>query len=840
MPVHDPFYHPVFLGRRAALDTPPFDPFPPSGRKPWTESPSPRRDLEFHVRHYKVELDVDFERKELRGRASLTIESLRDGLRDVVLDAAEMRIASIKTGRRSLAYATEGEKLRVALVEPLGAGGQAVIEIAYATRPRKGFFFVGPTEAEPNRSPSGWSQGQANDTHGWIPCLESTESRGTLEMIVTVPAGYRAIGNGKLVSRKAGARGAARRKEAGNRRRKGRGSKQGHITYHWRQDTAHPVYLTSLVVGKYSEIKDRAGSVPLFGYVPAGLERAGRDLFKKTPAMIATFQRVFGFPYPYPKYAQSTVADFTWGGMENTSATTLMERVLHSGNDSFEERYDSLISHELAHQWWGDLVTCRDWSEGWLNEGFATYSEIVFREADEGRDDADYARLEQMCSYLTEDGEDYRRPLVETRWNHPSLLFDRHLYEKGACVLHMLRAFLGDAAWRRSLKRYLERHAFGSVETADLRRAFEEETGRNLSWFFDQWVYHGGHPELRVTRSWDEGARTLVLTVEQVQVVDAVTPLFRIPVALEVASAGKRFRIPLDLSGRKETIHVPLPGRPRYVALDPEHDVLKILDFARSDEELLFGLRKSPFVLERIRCARELASRGDERVIAALIRTLRNDRFWGVRAAAAVSLGEIGRRIPGVSERLARDAAQTSTRVRRGVLWALGWIGDDAALKQLTRSVADETSSFNVGLALLGIARAKGEGAFEALKAELKRESHRDMLRVLVFDAMARLRDGRAVPVLLEHTQPRFRNEAREAATKALGKLGILNPEVERRLEDLVQDPWFRVRSAAAGSLRRLKSPRAEAAIREALRSEPLDGVRCALEKALADGQPGS
>ncbi|HEU4941268.1 MAG TPA: HEAT repeat domain-containing protein, partial [Candidatus Eisenbacteria bacterium] len=443
-------------------------------------------------------------------------------------------------------------------------------------------------------------------------------------------------------------------------------------------------------------------------------------------------------------------------------------------------------------------------------------------------------------SYLTEDGEDYRRPLVETRWNHPSSLFDRHLYEKGACVLHMLRAFLGDAAWRRSLKRYLERHAFGSVETADLRRAFEEETGRNLSWFFDQWVYHGGHPELRVTRSWDEGARTLVLTVEQVQEVDAVTPLFRIPVALEVASAGKRYRIPLDLKGRKETIHVPLPKRPRYVALDPEHDVLKTLDFARSDEELLFGLRKSPFALERIRCARELASRGDERVIAALLRTLRRDRFWGVRAAAAVSLGEIGRRIPGVSERLARDAAQTSTRVRRGVLWALGWIGDDAALKRLTRSVADETSSFNVGLALLGIARAKGEGAFEALKAELKRESHRDMLRVLVFDAMARLRDARAVPVLLDHTHPRFRNEAREAATKALGKLGILNPDVERRLEELTQDSWFRVRSAAAGSLRRLKSPRAEAAIREALRTEPLDGVRCALEKALADGQPGS
>jgi len=657
-------------------------------------------------------------------------------------------------------------------------------------------------------------------------------------MIVTVPAGYRAIGNGRLVSRKARS-GPSRARRNGRGRGKNDRANQGSVTYHWRQDTAHPVYLTSLVVGKYSELKDRAGSVPLFGYVPPGLERQGRDLFRKTPAMIATFQRVFGFPYPYPKYAQSTVADFTWGGMENTSATTLMERVLHAGNDSFEERYDSLIAHELAHQWWGDLVTCRDWSEGWLNEGFATYSEIVFRESDEGRDDADYARLEQMSSYLTEDGEDYRRPLVETRWNYPSTLFDRHLYEKGACVLHMLRAITGDAAWRRSLKRYLERHAFGSVETADLRRAFEEETGRNLSWFFDQWVYHGGHPELRVTRSWDDGTRTLVLTVEQVQEVTEVTPLFRIPLTFEVVSAGKRVRIPLDLNSKRETIHVPLPGRPRYVALDPEHDVLKTMEFARSDEELLFGLRRSPFALERIRCARELASRGDERVISALLRTLRGDRFWGVRAAAAVSLGEIGRRVPGVSARIAREADQTSTRVRRGVLWALGWIGDDAALKRLTRSVAEETSSFNIGLALIGIARAKGEGAFATLKGELKRESHRDMLRVLIFDAMVRLRDPRAIPVLLEHTQPRFRNEAREAATKALGKMGVLNAEVERRLEELVQDPWFRVRSAAAGSLRRLKSPRAEAAIREALRTEPLDGVRCALEKALADGHPG-
>ena len=816
MAVRDPFFHSVFLGRRAALDTPPFDPFPPSGRRVWSAPAAPRRDLDFHVRHYRLRLAVDMERRVLSGRATLTVEALRDGLRQVLLDAAEMRIDAVRSGRRRLPHSQEGETLRIALPKPLGVGARTTFEVDYATTPRKGFFFVGPTEAEPDRTPCGWSQGQADDAHWWFPCLESTESRATLELIATVPAGFRAIGNGRLVSRKKNARSRT-------------------ATFHWRQDTAHPVYLTSLVVGKYSEIRDRAGKVPVLGYVPRGKERAGKLLFKKTPHMIATFSKVFGYPYPYPKYAQTIVPDFTYGGMENTSATTLFERALQSSADSFDESYDSLISHELAHQWWGDLVTCREWSEGWLNEGFATYSEIVYREADEGRDDADFARLEQMCSYLTEDGEDYRRRLVETRWKYPPAIFDRHLYEKGACVLHMLRAILGDAAWRRSMKTYLTRHAFGPVETADLRRACEDETGRNLSWFFDQWAHHGGHPELRVSRVWDEAARSLLITVEQVQETDDVTPLFRLPMALEIETAGKRVRLAIDVHGRRETIHVPLPARPRYVALDPEHDVLKQMEFPRSHEELMFGLSRSPFSLERIRCARELATRGDERVIAALLRALKRDHFWGVRVATAVSLGEIGRKVSGLAERIAPLGAGQHTRVRRAILWALAWIGDEPAYRRLKRSIAAETSSFNVGVALLGIARMGRPGAFEALQAELGRESHRDMLRFLIFDGMVMLKDRRAIPIFLDHTQLRFRNEAREAATKALGKLGMMEDRVEARLIELLRDHWFRVRSGAAGSLQKLKSPRAESAIQDALQNEALDSVRLAFERALDD-----
>lgn len=814
MTIRDPLFHPVFLGRRAAMETPPFEPFPPTGRSPWTGPDHSRRDLEFHVRHYRLALEVDFEKREIRGRVLVTLESLRDGLREATLDAAELRVSAVRAGRKSLQYLLEGERIRITLPKPLRARERATFEISYATHPRKGFYFVGPTEAEPDRGWTAWTQGQADDTHWWMPCLESTESRATHEQIVTVPAGYRVIGNGRLMGRRV------------NRRART-------VTWQWKLETTHPAYLTSLVVGKYVELRDRAGSVPLVHYVPRGKEREARAAFRKTPRMIAAFAKVFGHPYAFPKYAQTLVPDFTYGGMENTSATTLFDRMLEMPGDSLDEGYDMLVAHELAHQWWGDLVTCRDWSEGWLNEGFATYSEIVTREWDSGAEDADFGRLEQMCSYLVEDGCEYRRALVERRYEFPTEIFDRHLYEKGALVLHSLRAVLGDGPWRRSLRRYVRRHAFGPVETADLRRACEEETGRNLAWFFDQWVHAGGHPELKVERRWDDASRCLTLQVHQAQPEDGLTPVFRIPMVLEVAIGSEIRKIPIEIRERTQTIQVPLPSRPRYVALDPEHHVMKLLDFPRSDEELLFGLARSVHPIERIRCARELAARSDERVIAGLLLALRRDKFWGVRAAAAVSLGEIGGRVPGMADRLAATSLREHTRVRRAAIWSLGLIGDDAALKHLKRVVAKDASTFNVGWALIAIARSRRQDALERITAELPRPSHRDMLQVLAFDALASLHDPRALDVFLEHTSPKYRNEARSGATKAIGKLGVRTEAAEARLVELLGDRWFRVRNAAAWSLWKIKSPKAEAAIAAALTREVLDMSRVAMREAL-------
>ena len=251
----------------------------------------------------------------------------------------------------------------------------------------------------------------------------------------------------------------------------------------------------TLVAGPFVEIADRAPrtGVDVFYFVPPGREDDARRSFRRTPEMIDFFSERIGVPYAYPRYSQITVAEFIFGGMENTTATTLTDLVLLDERAAIDHDVEGLVSHELAHQWWGDLLTCREWSEAWLNEGFATYFEYVWREHAKGRDEADLELLVDADGYLNEAGR-YQRPVVCRQYDEPIHLFDAHLYEKGGRVLHMLRHELGDAAFWRALAHYAGKHAHGSVETRDLARAIEEATGRNVDELLDRWIARARPP----------------------------------------------------------------------------------------------------------------------------------------------------------------------------------------------------------------------------------------------------------------------------------------------------------------------------------------------------------
>jgi aminopeptidase N len=482
----DPLFHPLYLSPRRGLDVNPFDAPPTRCSETLTTVRRPVRDRAFHVEHVRLDLDVDVARGRLSGTATLVVRPVAAGLREIDLDASELAVGAVtlvagapdgRAGRR-LRARCDGRSLRIRFDRAYGHDDLVTVRIAYAARPRRGFWFVRPDAAYPDRRAQGWTQSQAEDGHAWFPCVDHPNGKFTSEIVATAARGLRTVGNGRLVARRASAD----------------GTKE---TWHWKQERPHPAYLMSLVVAPYVETRAKAGRVPLRFYAFEGQARAAKRLYGRTADMMKTFERLFG-AYPWREYAQTVVSEFTWGGMENTGSTTLTEKALLDDRAALDVSYEGLVSHELAHQWWGDLVTCRGWHHNWLNESWATFSENLYDEAAHGEDSAQWDRIQKTTAYLAQDRGQYRRPIVFDRFTIPMDLFDRHAYEKGSLVLGMLRDELGDEVFFRGARRHLATHAFGFADTHDFRRALEEESARDLNWFFDQWVHAAGYPELEV------------------------------------------------------------------------------------------------------------------------------------------------------------------------------------------------------------------------------------------------------------------------------------------------------------------------------------------------------
>src|SRR5215471_16749297 len=386
-------------------------------------------DRAFDVTHIRLDIALDFERRSVSGTATLRLTPIgaAQEARPLALDAVEMEILSVAVAGSPAAFDYDGEKLRARVP----ADGASEVAVTYRASPRRGLYFIGPDAAYPDKPLQVWSQGQDEDNRHWFPCFDVPHEKATTELIVTVPDGMIAISNGRLLER--------------------RGQ-----TFHFQLDeVAHSPYLVTLAAGAFAELRDQWEDVTVQYFVPPGREEDARRALSRTPAMIGFFSKFLGVRYPYRSYAQVCVHDFIFGGMENTTATTLTVDTLHDARAHLDYPSEPLVAHELAHQWFGDLLTCRDWSEGWLNEGFATYLEELWHEHAEGTDEFDRRRAEALERYLREDSDRYRRPIVTRTWDEPLEIFDSHLYEKGALVLHMLRRRLGDDAFRAALSHYL-------------------------------------------------------------------------------------------------------------------------------------------------------------------------------------------------------------------------------------------------------------------------------------------------------------------------------------------------------------------------------------------------
>jgi aminopeptidase N len=811
----DALFHPVFLDPRHMAALNPYDETPPPAQKPTEAQSNETRSRDFDIKHIRLNLTIDPPQSFIEGTATITLTSFRDELDAVELDASELHVSEVRQGGRRLGFESFKERLLVRLRSPVRRGASLKLQVSYSARPRRGLHFVRPDESYPDKPVQVWSQGEAEDNHAWFPCTDAPNQRQTTETIITVPEPLTVLSNGRLVSEK---------RDRQRRRR----------TFHWRQDEPHPAYLVSIVVGEFEELSARGtNNLPITYYTYPGTGAEARRLMGRTPEMIRHFSKLFGYPYPFAKYAQVVVDDYIYGAMENTSATTHSDRFLHDEATELDFDCHDVVAHELAHQWWGDLLTPRAWKHLWLKESFATYAEALWLEHAEGEQEARHMLIQELNLYLGEDRDRYRRPIVYDRYDFPMEIFDRHAYQKGALVLAMLRHVLGDDDFFRTLRHYAHKHEWQSVETNDLRVAIEEVTGRNLDWFFDEWLYGRGYPEFAVSHAYDGASRTLKVNVRQTQETGDGTPLFRMPVEIEVLGprgASSKFNVLVEK--REQEFYFAVSERPVCVLFDGDDRILKTLSHEKSKQELLYQLLSAKGFTARMRAARELASFKDLDVTASLRRALLRDEAAGVRMSAAIALAEVG-----TAE--AREALitalkrSTEARVRRAACWGLGrFRGDKRALAALKRTIEEDKSYFVTAFAMRALAHAAGAEAYDLLIGMLGRASYQDVLRATVFDSLAIARDRRGVALAIDHTAYGVPPSVRVAAIAALASLGKEHAqERERifsRLLELLLDKAFRVRLAAIKALGVLGDERATEHLRAVDEREAIDLLRSA------------
>ena len=779
-------------------------------------SPSPRRaNLErvvngdftashdYDLVHQRIEVrNFDWDSTAFDGRVTTTVVSLRPGLDAVVLDMGrtlEVRsvtpvCARARAACGPLAFARPGDSLVVRLPRPAALGDTLRFTVDYHGRIRQGYgLYFFKADGRPHRPQQVYSGGGTDGNPRWLPTWAGPADKATWELAATVPSKLVVVSNGRLVS--------------------DRPAPGGMHTVTWRQEKPASTYLISLAAAPFARISDRWRRIPVDYYVYREDSVLARPLFGATPDMMETYSRLTGVPYPWNKYAQVTAADFI-GGMENVSATTLVDWLPDARAYLDRPWYrQSLIPHELAHQWFGDLVTAENWANYWLNEGMAEFMPGQYWGAKQGEHAEQDYYLAEYREFLAADAR-RRMPLATYNSNN--------VYPKGALVLEMLKTQLGTGPFWAAIRRYLTTHAYGAATSDDLRQAVLDATGQSLSWFWAQWIYSAGYPAFAVTSAYDSTARALTLTVRQTQVdaatadssaVRFVTPLaFRAPIAIRVATPQGDVVRQVTIDRREQTVRIDsLPGPPTMVAFDDANAVVKTLVFDQPTAWLAALLERHPHLWQRAWAIEQLGVRaGDSLAGAALARAARGADYARTRADAASTLGRFPQAIalPAL-EAAARD---TAALVREAAVGSLGAVGGTRAVA-ITTDAWRRDSSYQVrAAALLAVVKLGAPAAREAVLAGLSTPSYRDVIQSAAVAAVVQHPDSELVAALAQHLGAQPLPSLALAALTARG-----NPDARRALVTALDDERSWVRAwLLEGVADQLDEPQALALLREA------------------------
>ncbi len=770
----------------------------------------------FDVQHIALDVRFNLDSDEVIGDVRHTLRSLQAGTHSICLDAdSTMTVERALVDGRPAAYTLTGSTLCVDLNRTLGYDSVATLEIAYRVRPKRGLYFIHPDSTTPEFRPMIWTQGEAQDNHHWFPLYDYPNDLATTEVTMRVPTAWQALSNGTLVSTRA--------------------NSDGTTTWHYQMNEPHAGYLVMVAAGDFLVTRDTTRGVPMAYYTDPGAPGRVAPTFGRTGDMLAFYEDYLGVPFPWNKYDQIVVDDFMYGGMENTTAVVLVHSLLVDSTERIDRPADGTIAHELAHQWFGDLVTARSWAHLWLHESFATWMQAFYFGHAYGPDEYAWIMYQNGLEGLESDETRGADPIVAGQGWVPNL------YPRGSRVIHMLRATVGPEAFRRGLHEYLTRNAHRCAETHDLQVAMEDASGLDLDWFFREWLYRGGHPDYAVSTEYSDA--TLHMTVLQTQKHDSTGGRFVMPIPIELHfvddHGNDRFVADtVVVANDTERFVFPTEREPDYVIFDAGDAVLKRVAFPRTTTQLLAQLR-APRMIDRYLAAEALAPSDDqslthlswEGVTSSLQRAYQQEGSDHVRAAivraAARVVGEstAGNDAVGQALRLVVGAMDDrAIDVRKAAIEEAECVHDRVERAALLRRRLTDSSVSNRMAALEQLASMHADSLAGPLRDVRRAWGNRTDLIMRWVGAVAMAREKQFADDVARYAGPGYRGFARMASITALSRLDTMTPAMLEAYSAALRSPRKSLYATAAASIS----------------AHPLESVRGMLEGIRGDlsGEP--
>ena len=758
------------------------------------------------VLHTKLEVSFDWDSAYLYGKANLTLKPYFYPTDSLVLDAKGFQIHEValvdKIGKKSpLKYVYDDSFLKINLGKTYTSADTYKVFIDYTAMPNKleesgssaitsekGLYFINNDGADPNKPKQIWTQGETESSSCWFPTIDSPNEKTTQEIYITVDSNYATLSNGELMFQSE--------------------NEDGTRTDYWKQKLPHAPYLFMMAVGEFAIAKDNWRGKPVHYYVEKKYADEAKEIYPNTVEMLEFFSTKLGYDYPWDKYHQIVVRDYVSGAMENTGAVIFGDFIQGDKRFLIDNAGEDIVAHEMFHHWFGDLVTCESWSNLPLNESFATYGEYLWNEHKYGKDQADYHNNGDLRVYLMQSRVN-KETLIRFNYENEMEMFDSHSYQKGGRVLHMLRNYVGDDAFFAGLKLYLHDNEFQTVEIHNLRLAFEEVTGEDLNWFFNQWFLSAGHPIIEIEKAFDSSK--LTVTIKQTQDGPNVPEIFEIPTKIDIVQANGLIRIEnVRITKRTQVVEIPLSNAPLLVNFDTDKVLLGEIEQNYEKSEAVIIYNNANHFLDKVEAIKLIKNKKDSSAFD-LIEKAMSDEFWYIRNSAIQAVKKLAGERPTSTLTMLKKIAATDEKSsnRASAISAISmYFNEEVELSFLEERKSD--SSYNVVSSVLDAVHKKDEAKGMELAEQLEKEDNASIL-----STVANIYASNGNP-----EKQAFFEEALKNAS-GFGKYGLMNSygdfldkqdnaAIEKALPTLIENSkgtgmWF-VRMAGLNSIIKMKT----------------------------------